>query len=97
MNSDTEHFLSADKADIYLWNFNYDCPRDLVSIRAKINDEYLTHAEFHPRRSDVFLYTSSKGNIDLCDLRVYSSFRQGIRFQKNRKEHKKVCSATFAA
>jgi hypothetical protein len=33
----------------------------------------------------------------LCDLRVYSSFRQGIRFQKSKSHNKKIYSATFAA
>ena len=32
----------------------------------------ITHVEFHPIRSDIFLYSSSKGYICQCDMRVSS-------------------------
>jgi len=34
--------------------------------------EVITHVEFHPIRSDIFLYSSSKGYISLCDMRISS-------------------------
>jgi len=36
--------------------------------------EAITHVEYHPKRSDVFLFSSSKGYISLCDLRISSQF-----------------------
>ena len=34
--------------------------------------EVITHVEYHPKRSDIFLFSSSKGYISLCDLRMNS-------------------------
>jgi hypothetical protein len=31
--------------------------------------EVITHCEYHPTDSNVFLYSSSKGYFDVCDLR----------------------------
>jgi serine/threonine-protein phosphatase 2A regulatory subunit B len=31
--------------------------------------EVITHVEFHPRRSDLFMFSSSKGYVCQCDLR----------------------------
>ena len=36
--------------------------------------EIITHVEFHPRRSDVFLFSSSKNYLSICDLRESSQF-----------------------
>jgi len=36
--------------------------------------EVITHVEYHPKRSDVFLFSSSNGYICLCDLRTSSQF-----------------------
>jgi len=36
--------------------------------------EVITHVEYHPYRSDMFLFSSSKGYICHCDLRVSSQF-----------------------
>ncbi len=38
--------------------------------------EVITHVEYHPCRSDIFLYSSSKGFINVCDLRVNSVSNQ---------------------
>ena len=36
--------------------------------------EVITYCEYHPRRSDLFLFSSSKGYISVCDLRRNSQF-----------------------
>lgn len=38
-------------------------------------DEIVTHCEFHPQSSSVFLYTTSKGLLHLCDFREAASFQ----------------------
>lgn len=44
--------------------------------------EVITHVEFHPRRGDVFLFSSSKNYMSLCDLRESSQFsRCSLSFQ----------------
>ncbi len=34
--------------------------------------EVITHVEYHPIRSDIFIYSSSKGYISICDMRISS-------------------------
>ena len=36
--------------------------------------------EYHPRRSDIFLFSSSKGYVCYCDLRVSSQFKDAATF-----------------
>ena len=45
---------------------------DLKPVNIEELAEVITHVEFHPKRSDVFLFSSSKGYISHCDLRVSS-------------------------
>jgi hypothetical protein len=41
-----------------------------------VNDveEAINYAEFHPRNFDMFLYSTSKGFLNLCDIREKASF-----------------------
>jgi len=39
-------------------------------------NEVITHAEFHPTKSDLFLFTSSKGLAHLCDARENTQFEK---------------------
>lgn len=32
--------------------------------------EVITCAEFHPRNCNIFIYSSSKGTLKLCDMRA---------------------------
>lgn len=36
--------------------------------------EVVTHAEYHPKNSDMFLFSSSKGAVHVCDLRESTQF-----------------------
>ncbi|SMN18506.1 similar to Saccharomyces cerevisiae YGL190C CDC55 Non-essential regulatory subunit B of protein phosphatase 2A (PP2A) [Maudiozyma saulgeensis] len=73
-NSDQETFLSADDLRINLWN--YDLPEEsfnIVDIKpANMEEltEVITSAEFHPQECNLFMYSSSKGTIKLCDMRL---------------------------
>lgn len=68
--------MSADDLRINLWNIENNVLAfnvvDLKSGKIEELSEVITHVEYHPVRSDVFLYSSSKGYVNMCDLRVNS-------------------------
>lgn len=70
--------MSSDDLRINIWNIGekntvYNVlefkPKSITEI-----EEALTSAEFHPKVSSLFLYTTSKGCINICDLRSKASF-----------------------
>ncbi|XP_054167215.1 serine/threonine-protein phosphatase 2A 55 kDa regulatory subunit B alpha isoform-like isoform X2 [Oppia nitens] len=74
VNSDQETYLSADDLRINLWNLEItDESFNIVDIKP-VNMEELTEvitaAEFHPSHCNLFVYSSSKGIIRLCDMRA---------------------------
>ena len=79
MSPDGENFLSADDLRINLWSLeNHNVAYQIVDLKPDNIEELaevMTHVEYHPKRSDTFLFTSSKGYICLCDLRVSSQFK----------------------
>ncbi|KAF3828031.1 hypothetical protein GH733_001266, partial [Mirounga leonina] len=73
VNSDHETYLSADDLRINLWHLEItDRSFNIVDIKP-VNMEELTEvitaAEFHPHQCNVFVYSSSKGTVRLCDMR----------------------------
>ncbi|XP_036674047.2 protein phosphatase PP2A 55 kDa regulatory subunit isoform X1 [Drosophila suzukii] len=73
VNSDQETFLSADDLRINLWhlevvNQSYNIV-DIKPTNMEELTEVITAAEFHPTECNVFVYSSSKGTIRLCDMR----------------------------
>lgn len=50
--------------------------------------EVITHAEFHPTDPNMFLYSSSKGHFDVCDLRKNpeSVDTFGVRFHSGDRD-----------
>jgi len=73
VNSDAETYISADDLRINLWNLSIsDKSFNIVDIKP-VNMEELTEvitaAEFHPSHCNLFMYSSSKGNIKMCDMR----------------------------
>ena len=77
---DGENFLSADDLRVNLWNLeNNILAFNLVDLKPPNIEELaevITHVEYHPKRSDIFLFSSSKGYISMCDLRVNSEFKR---------------------
>lgn len=75
-----ENFLSADDLRVNLWNLeNNILAYNIVDLKpTNIEElaEVITHVEYHPKRSDVFLFSSSKGYINMCDLRISSQFNR---------------------
>lgn len=74
VNSDQETYLSADDLRINLWNLEItDQSFNIVDIKpANMEEltEVITAAEFHPTECNLFVYSSSKGTIRLCDMRA---------------------------
>ncbi|XP_023222030.1 protein phosphatase PP2A 55 kDa regulatory subunit-like [Centruroides vittatus] len=74
VNSDQETYLSADDLRINLWHLEItDQSFNIVDIKpANMEEltEVITAAEFHPLHCNVFIYSSSKGTIRLCDMRA---------------------------
>lgn len=73
LNSDEETFLSADDLRINLWNLNTGGTGfNILDIKpGNMEDlsEVITAAEFHPRHCHLFMHSSSRGIVKLCDLR----------------------------
>ncbi|XP_074643396.1 serine/threonine-protein phosphatase 2A 55 kDa regulatory subunit B beta isoform-like isoform X2 [Tubulanus polymorphus] len=73
VNSDQETYMSADDLRINLWHMEItDQSFNIVDIKpANMEEltEVITAAEFHPTECNVFVYSSSKGTIRLCDMR----------------------------
>ncbi len=64
-----KYFLPCDRL---LDSFSYDSRADIVDIKpANMEEltEVITAAEFHPTQCNVFMYSSSKSNIKLADMR----------------------------
>lgn len=73
---DSDHFITSDEVSVRLWDINDSSQCfDVVNIEPKKIEELLeviTHCEYHPTDSSTFLYSSSKGYFEVCDLRVSS-------------------------
>uniref|UniRef100_A0A673HNP5 Serine/threonine-protein phosphatase 2A 55 kDa regulatory subunit B n=1 Tax=Sinocyclocheilus rhinocerous TaxID=307959 RepID=A0A673HNP5_9TELE len=73
VNSDDETYLSADDLRINMWHLDItDRSFNIVDIKpANMEDltEVITAAEFHPQHCHLFVYSSSKGTLRLCDMR----------------------------
>lgn len=76
MSPDGENFLSSDDLRVNLWSLENNLLAyniiDLKPGNIEELSEVITHVEFHPQRSDIFVISSSKGYICLCDLRKNS-------------------------
>uniref|UniRef100_A0A3B4EZ96 Serine/threonine-protein phosphatase 2A 55 kDa regulatory subunit B n=1 Tax=Pundamilia nyererei TaxID=303518 RepID=A0A3B4EZ96_9CICH len=74
VNSDGETYLSADDLRINMWHLGItDRSFNIVDIKpANMEDltEVITAAEFHPHHCHLFVYSSSKGTLRLCDMRA---------------------------
>lgn len=73
INSDQETFLSADDLRINLWHLEISNQSfNIVDIKPPNMEELtevITAAEFHPTECNLFVYSSSKGCLRLCDMR----------------------------
>lgn len=78
MSPNGENFLSSDDLRVNLWSLENNLIAyniiDLKPSNIEELSEVITHVEYHPKRSDIFSISSSKGYICLCDLRKGSTF-----------------------
>lgn len=73
LNSDEETFISADDLRINLWNLDVsDQSFNIVDLKPAVMEELsevITAAQCHPIDCNLFIYSSSKGNVRLGDMR----------------------------
>ncbi|CDS42301.1 protein phosphatase pp2a regulatory subunit b [Echinococcus multilocularis] len=87
VNSDQETFLSADDLRINLWNLSVTNQSftivDIKPANMEELSEVITAAEFHPTSCSLFMYSSSKGVLRLCDMRQQALCdRSALTFQE---------------
>ncbi|GJD12109.1 Serine/threonine-protein phosphatase 2A 55 kDa regulatory subunit B beta isoform [Galdieria sulphuraria] len=73
LNSDGETFLSSDDLRINIWNLEIPLKAfNVVDIKPEAMEdlnEVITSAKCHPCHCHLFIHSSSKGIVRLCDLR----------------------------
>ena len=76
--ADNEHFLSADDLRVNIWNMSISnevySAVDVPMENTEDISEVITSASFHPTDPNVFMFSSSKGVIKLCDFRINSQY-----------------------
>jgi serine/threonine-protein phosphatase 2A regulatory subunit B len=81
IHPDGECFLSADDLRINIWNIsNTETVYNILDIKAKsANDieEAINYSEFNKANPNMFLYTTSKGFLNICDMREKATFING--------------------
>ena len=81
-SADQENFLAADEWQINLYNLHRQSEEsifnmvDLERTKDKLQMELITNARFKPDHGTVFLYTTTSGNINVCDVRERSDFHK---------------------
>lgn len=68
-----EFVLTSDDLKVYLWNIEQP-HKAFISVDLKPDNleelsEVITSSTFHPTYDSMFLYTTSKGIIKVCDMR----------------------------
>lgn len=77
VTADKLNFLSADFFTVNLWDFfvgekSYNLIDRIPSDPTQLN-ELINSMNAHPTESNQFLYTTSSGNIHICDMRTSSN------------------------
>lgn len=92
LSPDGECFLSADDLRINMWSLEDNLQAyNVVDLKPALIEELsevITYVEYHPVRSDLFVYSSSKGYLNLCDLRLNSA-PQATTFQREEDPSRK--------
>ena len=76
LSSNGENFLSSDDLKIYLWDLeNTKVAYNFVDMKPDNFEELsevITASQFHPISDNQFIFSTSKGSIKLCDMRLSS-------------------------
>ncbi|RXM31896.1 Serine/threonine-protein phosphatase 2A 55 kDa regulatory subunit B gamma isoform [Acipenser ruthenus] len=97
VNSDCETYMSADDLRINLWHLGItDRSFNIVDIKpANMEEltEVITAAEFHPDHCNLFVYSSSKGTLRLCDMRASALCDKHSKHPSNRSFFSEIISS----
>lgn len=78
LSADGEHFISSDDLRVNLWDISNSSVvfnvLDMKPEKVEECDDVIHHCDFHPRSPTVFLYSTNKGFIHICDFRDKSTF-----------------------
>ena len=93
LSCDGDTFISADELTVNLWNIDHPLQIFNVVDKTPLNmeslDEVITSAVYHPKRAHLFMYTTSKGIIGICDFREQSHFsRPSLQLSSVNPKHK---------
>ena len=78
VSADSETFITSDEKRIDMWNMEaIEGPVfNLVDIDERSEEERITSATYNKNSGSIFLYTTTTGNINICDLRERSNFHK---------------------
>ena len=94
-----ENFIAADENRINLWNLERAGDRAVYNLldydRQKVSeeDEIVMSAKFNNTgrsSSSIFLYSTSKGHIRICDFRESSNFQSRASLEFSLRTRKSV-------
>jgi serine/threonine-protein phosphatase 2A regulatory subunit B len=78
MDKGGENFISCCDSKINLWNLEKTgITYNVVEIpitKEEEDPELISSCQYNPTTSDVFIYSSNKGYVNLCDLRQSTSY-----------------------
>lgn len=79
VSADSETFITSDDRRIDMWNVEAaeDSVFNLVEIEERSEEEHIMSATFNKNSGSIFLYTTSTGKLNVCDLRERSGFHSG--------------------
>lgn len=84
VNSDHETYISADDLRVNLWHLDITNQSfNIVDIKpANMEEltEVITAAVFHPTECNLFVYSSSKGTLRLCDMRSQALCDKHVKY-----------------
>ncbi len=90
MSSDSQYFLSSDEKCINLWSLSRADHKTVFNLvdfnqttgSANNYSDLISSATFNQfSESSIFLYTTSSGNINICDFRDRSDFSKSPSIQ----------------
>lgn len=73
LSADGENFLSSDEVRINIWNLgSNNTVYNVLDIKPKNSndiEEAINYTEFNRQNLNLFLYSTNKGFLNICDIR----------------------------
>lgn len=86
--SNRENFISCDKKNIYLWDVNYS-QKTFNIVDLSEEEEKIRVAKYSERNPSLIAYSTNRGHINICDLRVSSEIEKNAQMYCNIKNIKR--------